>query len=77
MLGPYQAQKILAGREVREGVEGCLEREGRVMEDEEGGKGVSDGETWRKAVERAGQRVPVLDLWVGRHECVYSRVFNS
>lgn len=28
-------------------------------------------------VEAAGQSVPVLDLWVGRHELLYSRIFNS
>jgi urease accessory protein len=28
-------------------------------------------------VEEAGQEVPVMDLWVGRHELLYSRIFNS
>ncbi|MCJ1399970.1 hypothetical protein MMC11_003173 [Xylographa trunciseda] len=28
-------------------------------------------------VEDAGQVVPVLDLWIGRHELLYSRIFNS
>ncbi|KAL2163093.1 hypothetical protein VTH06DRAFT_6929 [Thermothelomyces fergusii] len=28
-------------------------------------------------VEEAGQSVPVMDLWVGRHEVLYSRIFNS
>ena len=32
---------------------------------------------WDIAVEEAGQGVPVVDLWVGRHEVVYSRIFNS
>jgi urease accessory protein len=32
---------------------------------------------WALEVEEAGQCVPVLDLWVGRHECLYSRIFNS
>ncbi|KAI1491143.1 UreF-domain-containing protein [Biscogniauxia mediterranea] len=32
---------------------------------------------WRTPVEDAGQRVPVMDLWVGRHELLYSRIFNS
>jgi urease accessory protein len=30
-----------------------------------------------KAVEMAGLSVPVMDLWVGRHELLYSRIFNS
>lgn len=34
-------------------------------------------EGWHKAVEDAGQSVPVMDLWVGRHEKLYSRIFNS
>ncbi|GAA5230786.1 hypothetical protein GCM10025794_37660 [Massilia kyonggiensis] len=32
---------------------------------------------WNTAVEDAGQIVPPLDLWVGRHELLYSRIFNS
>ncbi|KAI2623219.1 hypothetical protein GGR54DRAFT_42869 [Hypoxylon sp. NC1633] len=32
---------------------------------------------WGAAVEDAGQRVPAVDLWVGRHEMLYSRIFNS
>lgn len=32
---------------------------------------------WDTAVEEAGQSVPVMDLWIGRHELLYSRIFNS
>ena len=32
---------------------------------------------WETRVEEAGQSVPVMDLWVGRHEVLYSRIFNS
>ncbi|KAI0119654.1 hypothetical protein F4814DRAFT_250522 [Daldinia grandis] len=32
---------------------------------------------WETVVEEAGQSVPVMDLWVGRHELLYSRIFNS
>ncbi|KAL2130557.1 hypothetical protein VTI74DRAFT_6225 [Chaetomium olivicolor] len=32
---------------------------------------------WETQVEMAGQEVPVMDLWVGRHEVLYSRIFNS
>lgn len=35
------------------------------------------GEGWDRTVEDAGQSVPVMDLWVGRHEKLYSRIFNS
>ncbi|KAF2128642.1 hypothetical protein P153DRAFT_423812 [Dothidotthia symphoricarpi CBS 119687] len=34
-------------------------------------------EGWHRSVEDAGQSVPVMDLWVGRHEKLYSRIFNS
>ncbi|MCJ1359749.1 MAG: hypothetical protein MMC33_009751 [Icmadophila ericetorum] len=34
-------------------------------------------ENWNVSVMDAGQAVPVLDLWSGRHECLYSRIFNS
>ncbi|KAM4056372.1 ureF domain-containing protein [Hirsutella rhossiliensis] len=32
---------------------------------------------WDTPVDEAGQSVPVMDLWVGRHELLYSRIFNS
>lgn len=32
---------------------------------------------WNTPVEDAGQTVPVMDLWIGRHEVLYSRIFNS
>ncbi|KAH8908967.1 hypothetical protein BR93DRAFT_926089, partial [Coniochaeta sp. PMI_546] len=31
---------------------------------------------WDTAYYEAGQSVPVMDLWVGRHEMLYSRIFN-
>ncbi|KAI4229862.1 MAG: hypothetical protein L6R36_000508 [Xanthoria steineri] len=34
-------------------------------------------ENWEVKVEEAGQGVPAMDLWVGRHELLYSRIFNS
>jgi urease accessory protein len=32
---------------------------------------------WETSMEQAGQVVPMLDLWLGRHELLYSRIFNS
>ena len=32
---------------------------------------------WKRKVEEAGQGVVMCDLWVGRHEVLYSRIFNS
>lgn len=32
---------------------------------------------WDTPVEEAGQTMPVMDLWIGRHEVLYSRIFNS
>ena len=32
---------------------------------------------WDVHVEDASQPAPVLDLWAGRHELLYSRIFNS
>ncbi|KAL8696882.1 MAG: hypothetical protein Q9201_007431 [Fulgogasparrea decipioides] len=34
-------------------------------------------ENWEVPVEEAGQGVPMMDLWLGRHEMLYSRIFNS
>jgi urease accessory protein len=32
---------------------------------------------WDTQPENAGQVVPIMDMWVGRHEKLYSRIFNS
>jgi urease accessory protein len=59
VMGPYQAQTVLASSELQERIRGLVE------------------EGWHRKVEDAGQSVPVMDLWVGRHEKLYSRIFNS
>jgi urease accessory protein len=59
VMGPYQAQAVLASAELQDRIRGLVE----------------DG--WTRSVENAGQSVPVMDLWVGRHEKLYSRIFNS
>ncbi|OJD31583.1 urease accessory protein [Diplodia corticola] len=59
VLGPYQAQAVLADAGLRERVGGLVKA------------------FWDTPVEDAGQSVPVMDLWVGRHEKLYSRIFNS
>ena len=67
LLGPYQAQGILAGEKLRDRMWALVREELEVKleaVEEEG-------------LERVGQSVPVLDLWAGRHEIVYSRIFNS
>ncbi|EED12476.1 conserved hypothetical protein [Talaromyces stipitatus ATCC 10500] len=59
VMGPYQAQTILASDEIRD-----LINE-RIRHD------------FDTKPEDAGQIAPVLDLWLGRHELLYSRIFNS
>ncbi|EOD51766.1 putative urease accessory protein [Neofusicoccum parvum UCRNP2] len=59
VLGPYQAQAVLADARLRERVSALVR------------------EHWDTPIEEAGQVVPVVDLWVGRHEKLYSRIFNS
>lgn len=59
VVGPYQAQAVLASVDLREQVEALVQK------------------YWNRTTEDAGQSVPVMDLWVGRHEKLYSRIFNS
>ena len=80
MLGPYQAQAKLAGPALRRVIEGLVgEAEVQVQADLDGGDddNDNDGDGWMAGIERSGQAVPVMDLWVGRHELLYSRIFNS
>ncbi|KIW09630.1 uncharacterized protein PV09_00497 [Verruconis gallopava] len=59
VLGPYQAQSVLASVDLQNHIESLIES------------------YWYRKPEDAGQSVPVLDLWAGRHEKLYSRIFNS
>ncbi|KAI9369476.1 hypothetical protein BJX61DRAFT_519430 [Aspergillus egyptiacus] len=59
VMGPYQAQMVLASKELQRMIAERIDR------------------YWNTSVEDAGQVVPPLDLWVGRHELLYSRIFNS
>ena len=59
VMGPYQAQGVLASGWLQGEIEKALER------------------SWDVKVEDAGQSAPMLDLWIGRHELLYSRIFNS
>jgi urease accessory protein len=59
VMGPYQAQAVLASAELQDRIRGLVD------------------EGWHTSVKAAGQSVPVMDLWVGRHEKLYSRIFNS
>lgn len=59
VIGPYQAQSLLAGEPLQKLVKSSLEK------------------VWFVQPGDAGQAVPSLDLWNGRHELLYSRIFNS
>ncbi|CAK4034833.1 urease accessory [Lecanosticta acicola] len=62
VMGPYQSQAVLAGAKLRACLGTCLEMQSR--------RNV-------RGVEDAAVVVPLHDLWMGRHELLYSRIFNS
>jgi len=59
VMGPYQAQDLLASEMLQALIKESLEK------------------VWLLEPENAGQAVPAMDLWIGRHELLYSRIFNS
>ena len=61
VLGPYQSQSVLAGESLKRQIDSL----------------VKDQITHKINPEEASQTVPALDIWSGRHELVYSRIFNS
>ncbi|KAL9090138.1 MAG: hypothetical protein Q9165_005418 [Trypethelium subeluteriae] len=82
VLGPFAGQGVLAGT-------GIFGVKGRREGEEGDGKGgelpvglrelieeciLRERET---SVEEGGITVPAMDLWQGRHELLYSRIFNS
>ena len=83
VMGPYQAQGLLGSvwlrRELERLVDRALEDEEKEQEQEqeEQEEEDGDGDGWRRKVEEAGQGVPAMDIWLGRHELLYSRIFNS
>ncbi|KAI9687483.1 MAG: hypothetical protein M1822_002093 [Bathelium mastoideum] len=85
VLGPFAGQAILAGRPIFVSTlwsrsAGGDEHGSGEGEEKVGLQGLieecieQEAET---AVEDAGVRVPAMDLWQGRHELLYSRIFNS
>lgn len=62
VMGPYQSQAVLAGAKLRSCIERCIGEESKRVV---------------KGVEDAAVVVPLHDLWMGRHELLYSRIFNS
>lgn len=88
VMGPYQAQALLASAWLKAEIQRAMEgrwrmgkaqaRFGWLGEDgEEEERREGDEEEWMGGVEEAGQGVPAMDLWIGRHELLYSRIFNS
>ncbi|KAF1823057.1 uncharacterized protein K489DRAFT_307065, partial [Dissoconium aciculare CBS 342.82] len=76
VLGPYQAQAILAGSRLRQDLAENLEKllgSTSAIADED----PRTAEEWMQKVQDAAICVPVMDLWMGRHELLYSRIFNS
>jgi urease accessory protein len=63
VCGPFKQQELLAGQEVRRLVAMGVEEGERVYRE--------------RGIEGVGQTVGLLDIWQGRHEILYSRVFNS
>jgi len=61
VLGPYQAQGVLASESLRTRLDVIISEE------------LASG----RSTAQAGQHVPMMDLWAGRHEIIYSRIFNS
>ena len=59
VVGPYQAQAVLASTWLQMEINEVLER------------------NWAVPVEEAAQCAPLMDLWIGRHDLLYSRIFNS
>lgn len=63
VMGPYQSHTIMASPILQDCIKDCIERESTSE---------SEG-----CVEEAAVTVPTMDLWMGRHELLYSRIFNS
>lgn len=61
LFGPYQSQALLMSEWLRGSIDSLVEIE----------------ITSPRRTDEAGQSVPVLDIWGGRHDLLYSRIFNS
>ncbi|KAI9714782.1 MAG: hypothetical protein M1820_000071 [Bogoriella megaspora] len=75
VLGPFASQAILAGQAVF-----MRENQEKEVQGMMGLRELIDyciTKEWNANVEDAGITVPAIDLWQGRHELLYSRIFNS
>ncbi|KAF7189266.1 putative urease accessory protein UreF-like [Pseudocercospora fuligena] len=64
VMGPYQSQAVLASSRLQTTIGKCIDQNWQTVQ---GGL----------AHEDAVVTVPTMDLWMGRHELLYSRIFNS
>lgn len=64
VMGPYQSQAVLASSRLQTTIGKCIDHHWKT---------VSRGPAHEDAV----VTVPTMDLWMGRHELLYSRIFNS
>ncbi|KAI0471864.1 UreF-domain-containing protein [Xylariaceae sp. FL0804] len=71
VFGPYQAQRVLAGPALQGWIAGLVRRDWLPLQT------VEAEAVATVAAVAAAQRVPAMDLWIGRHELLYSRIFNS
>lgn len=74
----FNHAKAVVSAAVRAGVMGPYAAQGMLASG--WSRGVIEGvmaENWEVGIEDAAQGVPMCDLWVGRHELLYSRIFNS
>lgn len=63
IMGPYQSHTIMASSNLQHWIKDCIDREAAA--------------DMGSQVERAAVTVPTMDIWMGRHELLYSRIFNS
>jgi urease accessory protein len=61
VMGPYQSQATLASKSLQDCINACITNQNLVQ----------------TAAKDAVVTVPTMDLWMGRHELLYSRIFNS
>ncbi|KXT01875.1 hypothetical protein AC578_2159 [Pseudocercospora eumusae] len=64
VMGPYQSQAVLASSRLQMTIGRCIEYHRKTFSGD-------------PAHHDAVVTVPTMDLWMGRHELLYSRIFNS
>jgi len=78
VIGPYQSHSTLSSLEIKGWIEDCISRCSKYTDLQNDVENDIDVDIDNNInADQIGVTIPIMDIWMGRHELLYSRIFNS